>query len=82
MLLKAFYYLIECAIFCLFISKNYTQLSVIQKKYQNETLTNAGMKHIIIAASIDVNASTVSQELSQNTTYRLLTQSEFITINA
>ena len=51
------------------MTKNYTQISLIQR-YQIEALVKAGMKQKMIAANIGVDPSTVSRELARNIAQR------------
>ena len=63
------------------MSKNYTQLSLVQR-YQIEALIKAGMKQKMIAANIGVDPSTVSRELSRNIAQRGRTAGEYVASNA
>ena len=63
------------------MSKNYTQLSLIQR-YQIEALIKAGMKQKMIAANIGVDPSTISRELSRNIAKRGRTAGEYVASNA
>jgi IS30 family transposase len=63
------------------MSKNYTQLSLIQR-YQIEAYFKAGMKQKMIAESIGVHPSTISRELSRNIAKRGYTSGSYIASNA
>ena len=63
------------------MSKNYTQLSLVQR-YQIEAFLKAGMKQKNIAEAIKVNPSTISRELSRNTAKRGRTAGEYVADNA
>ena len=63
------------------MTKNYTQLSLIQR-YQIEALIKAGMKQKMIAANIGVDPSTVSRELARNIAQRGRTAGEYVASNA
>lgn len=63
------------------MSKNYTQLSLVQR-YQIEALVKAGMKQKMIAANIGVDPSTVSRELARNIAQRGRTAGEYVASNA
>ena len=63
------------------MTKNYTQLSLVQR-YQIEALLKAGMKQKMIAANIGVNPSTVSRELFRNIAQRGRTAGEYVAFNA
>ncbi len=63
------------------MSKNYTQLSLLQR-YQIEALIKAGMKQKMIAANIDVDPNTVSRELFRNIAKRGRTAGEYVASNA
>jgi len=63
------------------MSKNYTQLSLIQR-YQIQSFVKAGMKQKWIAQEIGVHASTVSRELNRNTAKRGRTAQEYLAKNA
>ena len=51
------------------MSKNYTQLSLVQR-YQIEAFVKAGMKQKLIARELSVAPSTISREISRNTAKR------------
>jgi IS30 family transposase len=51
------------------MSKNYTQLSLVQR-YQIQAFLRAGMKQKMIAQEIGVHPSTISREISRNTARR------------
>jgi IS30 family transposase len=51
------------------MSKNYTQLSLVQR-YQIDAFLKAGMKQKKIAEAIKVTPSTISRELAKNTAKR------------
>jgi IS30 family transposase len=63
------------------MSKNYTQLSLVQR-YQIEALLQLGMKQKKIAEAIKVNPSTISRELARNTAKRGRTAGEYVADNA
>jgi len=63
------------------MSKNYTQLSLIQR-YQIEAFLKAGMKQKMIAEHLGVHPSTVSRELKRNTAKRGRTSGEYLAANA
>ena len=63
------------------MSKNYTQLSLIQR-YQIEAFVKAGMKQKIIAREIGVHPSTISRELSRNIAQRGRTAGAYLAANA
>jgi len=63
------------------MSKNYTQLDLVQR-YQIEAFLKAGMKQKDIAASINVHPTTISRELTRNTAKRGRTAGEYVAINA
>jgi IS30 family transposase len=63
------------------MSKNYTQLSLVQR-YQIEAFVKAGMKQKIIAQEIGVDPSTISRELARNTAKRGKTAGCYIANNA
>ena len=63
------------------MSKNYTQLSLVQR-YQIEAFLKAGMKQKMIAREIGVNPSTVSRELSRNIAKRGRTAGNYVAANA
>lgn len=63
------------------MSKNYTQLSLVQR-YQIQSFVKAGMPQKMIAQEIGVHASTISRELSRNTAKRGRTSGEYIASNA
>jgi IS30 family transposase len=63
------------------MSKNYTQLGLVQR-YQIEAFLKAGMKQKNIAEAIKVNPSTISRELSRNTAKRGRTAGEYVADNA
>jgi IS30 family transposase len=52
------------------MSKNYTQLSLVQR-YQIDAFLKAGMKQKKIAEAIKVRPSTISRELAKNTAKRV-----------
>jgi len=63
------------------MTKNYTQLSLVQR-YQIEAFIKAGMKQNWIAAQLGVNPSTVSREIRRNTAQRGRTAGSYIATNA
>jgi IS30 family transposase len=63
------------------MSKNYTQLSLIQR-YQIEALIKAGMKQKMLGANIGVDPSTVSRKLSRNIAKQGRTAGENVASNA
>lgn len=63
------------------MSKNYTQLSLIQR-YQIEAFLKAGKKQIWIAQQIGVHPSTISRELSRNIAKRGRTAGNYVANNA
>lgn len=63
------------------MSKNYTQLSLIQR-YQIEAFLKVGMKQKKIAEAINVDPSTISRELCRNTAKRGRTAGEYVAENA
>jgi len=63
------------------MSKNYTQLSLVQR-YQMEALLKAGMRQKFIAEQIGVHPSTVSRERKRNVAKRGKTSGEYIAVNA
>jgi IS30 family transposase len=63
------------------MSKNYTQLSLVQR-YQIEALLKAGLKQNLIADQIGVHPSTVGRELARNTALRGRTAGEYVAGNA
>lgn len=56
-------------IFVLLMSKNYTQLSLVQR-CQIQSFLNVGMIQNVIAQKIGIHPSTISRELSPNTAKR------------
>lgn len=63
------------------MSKNYTQLSLLQR-YQIQALLESGVKQYLIAEQIGVHASTVSREIKRNTALRGRTAGEYLAYNA
>lgn len=63
------------------MSKNYTQLSLVQR-YQIQALLEVGLKQYLIAEKIGVHASTVGRELRRNVALRGRTAGEYIASNA
>lgn len=63
------------------MTKNYTQLSLLQR-YQIQALLETGVKQYLIAERIGVHASTVSRELSRNIAQRGRTAGEYVADNA
>ncbi|WP_295188867.1 IS30 family transposase [Sediminibacterium sp.] len=63
------------------MTKNYTQLSLVQR-YQIEAFIKAGMKQNWIAAQLGVNPSTVSREIRRNTAQRGRTAGMYLATNA
>jgi IS30 family transposase len=63
------------------MSKNYTQLSLVQR-YQIEAFLKAGMKQNMIAKEINVDPSTISRELKRNVAKRGKTAGKYIAKNA
>lgn len=63
------------------MTKNYTQLSLIQR-YQIEAFIKAGMKQKKIAEHLGVNPSTISRELKRNTAQRGRTAGTYWATNA
>ena len=63
------------------MSKNYTQLSLVQR-YQIESFLKAGKKQIWIAQQIGVHASTISRELSRNIAKRGRSAGDYVANNA
>jgi IS30 family transposase len=63
------------------MSKNYTQLSLVQR-YQFEAFLEAVMKLKMIAREIGANPSTVSRELSRNIAKRGRTAGNYVADNA
>ncbi|MDP1973641.1 helix-turn-helix domain-containing protein [Sediminibacterium sp.] len=63
------------------MTKNYTQLSLIQR-YQIEVFIKAGMKQKKIAENRGVNPSTISRELKRNTAQRGRTAGTYRATNA
>ncbi|WP_026751309.1 IS30 family transposase [Sediminibacterium sp. C3] len=63
------------------MTKNYTQLSLIQR-YQIEAFIKAGMKQKKIAEHLGVNPSTISRELKRNTAQRGRTAGTYLASNA
>nr|HPH38098.1 helix-turn-helix domain-containing protein [Sediminibacterium sp.] len=63
------------------MTKNYTQLSLVQR-YQIEAFIKAGMKQNWIADQLGVNPSTVSREIRRNTAQRGRTAGMYLATNA
>jgi IS30 family transposase len=63
------------------MSKNYTQLSLVQR-YQIQAFVKAEMKQKMIAQEIGVHPSTISRELNRNIAKRGRTLGEYIASNA
>jgi IS30 family transposase len=63
------------------MSKNYTQLNLIQR-YQIEALLKAGLRKKVIADQIGVHPSTISRELKRNTALRGRTAGDYVAGNA
>ena len=63
------------------MSKNYTQLSLIQR-YQIEAFFKVGIKQKVIALEIGVHPSTISRELSRNIAQRGKTAGKYLAANA
>jgi IS30 family transposase len=63
------------------MTKNYTQLSLVQR-YQIQALLNAGMKQKMIDAEIGVHPSTISRELGRNIAKRGRTAGIYVAENA
>ena len=63
------------------MSKNYTQLSLIQR-YQIQAFVKAGMKQKMIAIELGVHPATISRELSRNTAKRGRTSGQYLAGNA
>jgi IS30 family transposase len=63
------------------MSKNYTQLSLIQR-YQIEAFIKAGKKQYWIAQQIGVHPSTISRELNRNIAKRGRTAGDYVAENA
>lgn len=63
------------------MTKNYTQLSLVQR-YQIEVLIESGVKQYLIAERIGVHASTISRELRRNIAQRGKTAGEYVASNA
>jgi transposase, IS30 family len=63
------------------MSKNYTQLSLVQR-YQIEALIKAGLTQKEIANQLGCHPSTICRELSRNTARRGRTSGEYIATNA
>ncbi|MBU3744325.1 MAG: IS30 family transposase, partial [Sediminibacterium sp.] len=63
------------------MSKNYTQLGLVQR-YQIEAFLKVGMKQNSIADAINVDPSTISRELGRNTAKRGRTAGEYVAENA
>lgn len=63
------------------MSKNYTQLSLVQR-YQIQALVKAGKKQKWIAEEIGVHPSTISRELRRNTAQRGRTAGSYLASNA
>ena len=63
------------------MTKNYTQLSLVQR-YQIQSLWNAGMTQKFIANELEVHPSTICRELSRNIAKRGRTSGHYIASNA
>ena len=63
------------------MSKNYTQLSLIQW-YRIQAFVKAGMKQKMIAIELGVHPATISRELSRNTAKRGRTSGQYLAGNA
>ena len=63
------------------MSKNYTQLDLVQR-YQIEAFLQPGMKQKDIVATINVHPTTISRELTKYTAKRGRMASEYVAINA
>jgi IS30 family transposase len=63
------------------MSKNYTQLSLIQR-YQIEAFFKVGIKQKVIALEIGVHPSTISRELSRNIAQHGKTAGKYLAANA
>jgi IS30 family transposase len=63
------------------MSKNYTQLSLIQR-YQIDAFIKAGMKQKFIAEQIGVHPATISRELRRNIAQRGRTAGQYVANNA
>jgi len=63
------------------MTKNYTQLSLIQR-YQIESFITSGMKQNWIAEQLGVNPSTISREIRRNTAQRGRTAGTYLAANA
>jgi IS30 family transposase len=63
------------------MSKNYTQLSLVQR-YQIQAFLKAGMKQKMIAQEIGVHPSTISRELNRNIARRGRTAGVYVAENA
>jgi IS30 family transposase len=62
------------------MSKNYNQLSLVQK-YEIEAFLKAGMKQNLIAEQIVVHAATISLELRRNIAKRGRTSGDYVAKN-
>jgi IS30 family transposase len=63
------------------MTKNYTQLSLVQR-YQIQSFLKTGMKQKLIAQQIGVHPSTISRELRRNIAKRGQTSGEYLAENA
>jgi IS30 family transposase len=63
------------------MSKNYTQLSLIQR-YQIQAFLKSGMQQKLIAVELGVHPSTISREISRNTAKRGKTAGDYVPSNA
>ena len=63
------------------MSKNYTQLNLVQR-YQIEVLLKSGLRKKAIADQIGVHPSTISRELKRNTALRGRTAGDYVASNA
>ena len=63
------------------MSKNYTQLNLVQR-YQIEALIKSGLRKKLIADQLGVHPSTIGRELKRNTALRGRTSGEYVAINA
>ncbi len=63
------------------MTKNYTQLSLVQR-YQIQSFLKTGMKQKLIAQYLGVHPSTISRELRRNIAQRGQTAGEYIASNA